>query len=740
MFKDIKLTTINKLIASALILSCAVLGVSAFIIEKNITLIDDTWRQYQADRSDKARLENALRTAIGYGGMVHEFKNFILRHKPSSMAKIHRHIGAAESILNQYRLLELSDAETTALDDIHEVIKIYEEHHFTVSNLINLEYSIPKIDTLVKIDETPVLRGLETLRHEVLNSRDSRASLSRARVSADLRGAIGYGGMIHHYKNYLLRADLTYKDNAKQSFKEAYSAIKKYRNLKPTYAEKLALNDIESVLNSYAKNLDVMSQLIHQKKSIHEIDLVVSVDDHLLLRGLNTLDKAIHDQIDSNNIGFSQALILLKSTSEVVTGGLLIFLISVFIFGVWLMKTKVMSPMLRLTKNMIKLSHNDFSIILENEDNDNELGDIARAMSVFKKNMIERHEAGLELEKANNELNLQLDNVVKLKEQSEQQTSKALALAEGLADARQSAEKSTRKAEENELRVSSILNAVQDAIITINHKGIIESINPATENMFGYKSIELINQNISFIVPEPHKNQHDNYITNYIEHGTIRDISKPIEQIAYRKDGSTFIMELFINTIVFSNEKKIIGVIKDVTERKQWEVELKKLAMEDPLTGLANRNQYVKKLSDAAAISLRNEQPFALILLDIDKFKPVNDQYGHQIGDLLLQHIAKTLLACSRETDTVARLGGDEFAIILPPSNQALDTNTLAQRIIDQVSKPCAIEGHSIQVGISIGISIFPTFADDLEVLQSQADTALYQAKEGGRNTFRVFE
>lgn len=298
--------------------------------------------------------------------MVHQFKNFILRHNPSSMAKIHRQIGAAESIINQYRLLQLSAAEITALDDIYKVIEIYEEFHFKIDELIKEGLSISQIDTIVKIDENSLLRGLETLRYEVENTRDSTTALSRARVSADLRGALGYGGMIHNYKNYLLRNNPAYKENAKLSLTAAYQAIEKYLNLNPTYAEELALSDINSTLNNYAKNLELITELINAGKSIQEIDQAVSVDDHLALRGLNTLDKAIHDQIDDNNIAFSKALSFLKSTSKIITLGLFIFLLSVFFFSAWLMQARVISPLLRLTKNMKKLSKSDLSVSLEN--------------------------------------------------------------------------------------------------------------------------------------------------------------------------------------------------------------------------------------------------------------------------------------------------------------------------------------------------------------------------------------
>ncbi|MBQ0731394.1 MAG: diguanylate cyclase [Oleispira antarctica] len=740
MFKHIKLTTIRKILVISLVLSCAMLIIGAFVIQKNVSLIDDTWKLYQTDRSDKSRLEGALRAAIGYGGMIHEFKNFILRNDPIYMETIHKHIGSAESIIHQYSLLQLTNAELTALDDIQRVISIYEKAHVQVDNLVRQGYSITQLDNTVKVDDTPALRGLETLRQEVRNSLTSETPLSKARVSADLRAAIGYGGMIHEYKNYILRHEIKYKNEVKVQLQKAYEAIAQYRTLEPSNAEVLALNDIENTLQNYGDNLNIISQLISNKTSIHEIDKSLRIDDYNALRGLNIIDKEIYQQINDYDSALSKALELVKNTSYIVTWGVFLLLFSIFIFAVWLIQARVIEPVLRLTNSMVRLSNNDFSIALENHHYDNELGDIARTMSVFKENMIERHEAEIELEAANNELNVQLNNILHLREQSEQQTSKALALAEGLADARISAEKSTLRAEENELRVSSILNSVQDGIITINEKGIIESVNPATEHMFGYYSAELVGKNISVLVPDPHKSMHDGYLERFVNGGSTRDASKPIEQSAQHKDGSTFIMELRINTIVFANEKKIIGVIKDVTERKQWEHDLKQLAMTDPLTKLANRNQYNKKLAEAAAVSLRYKNPFALMLLDLDKFKPVNDRYGHPVGDSLLQHVANTLLKCCRETDTVARLGGDEFAIILPSSHQPLDTKTLADRIIKQVSQVVVIEEQSIQVGISIGICTFPDLADNIEALQNQADSALYDAKEGGRNAYRIFK
>lgn len=740
MFEHVKLATINKLIASTIILACTVLGIGTLVIQKNISLIDTTWKLYQTDRSDKSRLESALRSAIGYGGMIHDFKNFVLRNDLKYIETIHKDIGFAEAIIKQYRLLELTNEESRALNDIHNVLNSYEELHMEIDHLFNLGYSITQLDEFVKIDDSPALIGLKTLRKEVRKNLPPDTPLSKARAIADLRAAIGYGGMIHNYKNYVLRHDLTYKKTALVYLKKAYNTIEKFGSLELTYPEIKALKDIENTLIKYGENLETTTQLININMAVGEIDKSIFIDDSKALNALNLIDKKIHDQISDYNTQISKALTIVKTTANIVTSGLFVLLVTILVFGMWLVQARVMSPLLRLTDKIVRLSNNDLSIKLENEQSNNELGDIARAVSVFKNNIIERDQSAIELKDANSELNIQLNNIIGLKKQSEQQTIKAIELAKRLLDVRQSAEKSAAEAEVNELRVSSILNAVQDAIITTNSKGVIESINPAASRIFGFQSTELIGANISIIFPSSHIDLYDEYLENQSKEGTSSSISEPIEQKAQHKDGTQFCIELSINTITLTNKKKIIAVIKDITERKKSEQELKKLAMTDPLTSLANRNQYNIKLSEAAAVALRYQQPFALMLLDLDKFKPINDLYGHPVGDLLLQHVAQVLLASCRETDTVARLGGDEFAIILPSSKQHFEPDALSQRIIKEVSKPITIEEHSIKIGISIGISTFPNHSNDIEELQVQADKALYQAKKSGRNTACSFK
>lgn len=595
-------------------------------------------------------------------------------------------------------------------------------------------------DLSAQIDDAPALRGLQTMRAEVRHSLGSDSPLSKARVIADLRAAIGYGGMIHEYKNYVLGHELPRVAKVESYISQVRATIEQYHQLGTSRAENVALEDIDTVLLSYSKNLKAISDLIAKGHSNTEIDQAIKIDDKPALRGLHILDREIVLQVTARGDEVSRVLDTVNSVLGLSTWGIIGLLLFVAALAQWLMQQRIIRPVLRLNKIMARLADNDFTVKLDEYYRDNELGDMARTVTVFRENMIERDEAEMRLEDANNELNTQLDNIHLLREQSEEQTTKALSLAEGLASARESAEKAMALAEQDELLVRSILNAVHDAIITIDTQGIMENVNPGAEQIFGYRADELLGNNVSMLMPEPVHSEHDGYLARLGEGNPQRKLSDPAEQMALHKDGSTFMVEITLNTMMINDEKKIIGVVRDITERKKWEEEIERLAMTDPLTGLANRNHFNLRLEEAAALSRRSNQPFALMLLDLDKFKPVNDTYGHPVGDALLAHVGKSLVSCCREIDTVARLGGDEFAVILLSTEEGLNCDVPAQRIIETLSQSVIIDGHSISIGASIGISSYPTCSSTLEELQRQADAVLYLAKEEGRNTYRIFK
>lgn len=739
MLKHIKLTSISNLLGALMTLVSILLVVGSLILERKISFIDTTWKLFGADLSEKSRLENALRSSIGYGGMIHEFKNYILRHEPDRIDRVYAHIVAAKHTLHQYRVQVITTAERVALEDIETVLDKYEQELLHAEQLVKQGASVIDIDSIVQINDDPAIRGLQTLRNEVRKLRENAAPLSKARIIADLRAAIGYGGMIHEFKNYLLRHDSSRADVVKGKLVKAYEAIDQYRNLSANNSEKMALDDIESTLQSYETNLQTIAKMISQDADNKTIDQAVRINDKPAFRGLNILDREINYQVVTRGKEVSNALSMFDRTLRISTWSILILLISLFSLTIWLLQNHIVSPILRLTRAMNKLANNDVSEYLDDHYRDNELGEMARTVVVFRKHVIERTEAQKRLADSHNKVNIQLDNILELRQQSEEQTTKALALAEGLISAREAADKATVRAEKDESRIRSILDAIRDAVITIDTNGIIESFNPGAEDMFGYKAHEAQGKNISIIMPEPARSKHNDYLKKLADGSSTQDISTPKERIAQHRDGKTFPVTITLNTMLLGDDLKITGVIRDITEHKKWEEEINRLAMTDPLTGLANRNRYNLRLEEAVSLSKRTKQPFSLLLIDLDKFKPVNDTYGHPVGDALLQHVAQCLIQICRETDTVARLGGDEFAIILAPTEEKQDSNVPAQRIIEQLSQPVTIEENTISIGASIGASCYPTLSTNIEELQRQADSALYEVKESGRNAYRTF-
>ncbi len=165
---------------------------------------------------------------------------------------------------------------------------------------------------------------------------------------------------------------------------------------------------------------------------------------------------------------------------------------------------------------------------------------------------------------------------------------------------------------------------------------------------------------------------------------------------------------------------------------------LESLALQDPLTGLANRRLLTDRMSIAMAHARRNKSAMAVVYLDLDGFKQVNDTLGHGAGDVLLKMVAERLVATVREVDTVARLGGDEFILALWSVSGTDDAATVASKVIEAVSQPYEIEGHTVSMTTSAGVGIYPAHGEDADTLMKSADLALYEAKSAGKNAYRI--
>jgi len=202
---------------------------------------------------------------------------------------------------------------------------------------------------------------------------------------------------------------------------------------------------------------------------------------------------------------------------------------------------------------------------------------------------------------------------------------------------------------------------------------------------------------------------------------------------AFRGTSETFDVELRFERVMRGNHALLALFAEDVADRFHAATQLNLLGFSDPLTGLANRAMFADHLRQAALTTRRVGQGFAVVMLDLDRFKPINDRHGHDAGDLVLQRVASRLLTCLRDTDTVARLGGDEFGVLLSSVNARADASTVAERLINVASRPIDLGLSEVAVGASAGVAIYPEHALTVDHLLVAADAALYVAKRQGR-------
>jgi len=282
-----------------------------------------------------------------------------------------------------------------------------------------------------------------------------------------------------------------------------------------------------------------------------------------------------------------------------------------------------------------------------------------------------------------------------------------------------------------------IVEMAADGIVSIDTKGRIQSFNRAAQKIFGYSEDEILGQSVSILMPKNQADHHDGHISRYLKTGQSDAFGKTREFEGIRKDGTTFPMELAISEVQLGDTHLFTGMLRDVSEQKIAQERIKHLAHYDVLTQLPNRSLFFDRLGQAIMLAKRNRQSVALLFIDLDGFKNVNDKLGHHMGDLLLEQVAERLILRVRESDTLARLGGDEFTLILNDTHDRESLATVAKDIIESISLPFDLKGNNVQIGVSIGIARYPNEAHNKETLLIMADKAMYSAKAAGKNTYR---
>jgi diguanylate cyclase (GGDEF)-like protein/PAS domain S-box-containing protein len=287
-------------------------------------------------------------------------------------------------------------------------------------------------------------------------------------------------------------------------------------------------------------------------------------------------------------------------------------------------------------------------------------------------------------------------------------------------------------------RYRTILEEIEEGYWEVDIEGNFTFLNDAACNQFGYSREEIIGTNYRAYVPK--QDLKSVYRTWHKVYRTGEPI-KSFSIAGFKKDGTQVYIENSI-TPFRSKEGKIIGfrsISRDITERKQIEEKLAEMATHDYLTGLPNRILLRDRLMVGSALARRNGYRLAILMLDLDRFKVVNDDMGHSVGDELLKAVGQRLSSIMRKSDTVSRIGGDEFVLALPQIGQTADVTKFAQRILSAIEEPFVFGKKKIQITTSIGIAIYPDDGTDIENLLKDSDSAMYWVKEHGRGKYKYY-
>lgn len=521
--------------------------------------LDKQWDSYQGHRNEKTRLRSELISRLGYDGLIHHYDNFILRKTESYKIKAWISYGIVSSTLD--KLIGMADTygERTSLQDIKSTVLAIGENLKYVEQEIEKGTDAKDILSSIDMDYFSTTRSLKNLGHVLSSQLGSNKETEEDKTVIRMIAVMGLDGFIQSYKRYVILGDPIEEIKTREYGEKIKAIAAEYLNYDVSFGEKLAIEDILTVVNTYLSKLEKINSMLAAGASAEEIDMEVKVDDTKAIRGFSLLQAVNQGEIEQSGKKVEELIAFIIQKHSNYVNQYAAFLLMIILLFNYFSFQLVIKPIERISHSLLLLSEGKMEISVEEKSlRVNEIGKMQDAFNVFKK-----HEA----------------------------------------------------------------------------------------------------------------------------------------------------------------------------QRLKVEKELKQLARTDPLTGLSNRNELNRRYSDIIRIAKRKNEKIAILALDLDNFKTVNDTYGHAVGDEFLEEVSEILVNETRDSDIVARIGGDEFAIVLYAPEQEEDVQILARRVIKRVSDLNMIDDSAIRAGVSIGICFDEARnCQNLKKTLSRADRALYNAKESGKN------
>ena len=402
-----RFTSLIRWIFGFLVVIGMIFIVSATLVRNQVADSYDYWALYQDSASPKERALNELVSNLGYGGMIHEFKNYVLRKDSTHMGRIQFAAGAAYSALDSYETSGVSKTEKAAIDVLKKMIATYAAKSNLIGRLRAEGKNSRVIDQKIVVDDQPALEGIKVLKNAVVSQRHlGVGEATKVELLVDLREALGYGGMIHHFKNYVLRKDPRQLPKIRANIILARNIVKKIKLLGINSQESSALKSISDTITIYEGKTTLLESLPIQRMSIEELDSQVRVDDSAAVEGFRSLITIIAEQTNIEHQQLADNLVSAKSITAVII--LVAALSSLLLMALihWLIVVRIVKPTINLTKLMHMLAKGNLNTAISGTNRKDEIGEMAEAVEIFKQNAIEREQFDQKLKSTTAKLGL----------------------------------------------------------------------------------------------------------------------------------------------------------------------------------------------------------------------------------------------------------------------------------------------------------------------------------------------
>jgi two-component system sensor histidine kinase/response regulator len=512
--KPIRLHTIGRIYGGFLLFIGLCLIVGSLYMNRRLAEVGQLWLQFEASHSEKAQALNALQQEIGYGGMIHRFKEMVLRRDGAYGAEVQVSLGGARSALERYRNLGLDSAEAAAVEQLSQALESYQRVTEDAHRLIAEGLWAEDIDNRLRLNDEAPQRALDVLAVEAHSGDTGKVGLLNR-----LRRSLGYGGMIHWFHDYLLRKEAPQAVLVRSKLAEAQAVVDAYARLGGNAAEHKALGHLRQVLAHYQEALRIAGELIAQNTPSADLIRYAGVDDEPALEALRTLtrENAAQAALDARSL---QAGLAAVSALALGNGMVTPLLIGLLIGGsLWLFRTQIILPITHLTDAMAQLSEGQLDV---------EVAAGGGALEIRR-----------------------------------------------LADATRLFQAKSRELAATEQRMRQVLDSMPDPVVMVNGAGDIVMVNSRTEEVFGYSREQLLGASVELLVPPRNRQKHRQQVHGFGALAQGRRMTSNQDVCAVTADGRELPVDINLSPIQVGEESLVIATVRDISAHKRSETALR---------------------------------------------------------------------------------------------------------------------------------------------------------------------